>query len=48
MVPSYPEHPSIAVLKETERWAKSFKGKSALVWGVKDPILGRTLRRVSS
>jgi len=45
MVPSSPDHPSMAALREGEAWMSSFQGPTALVWGSKDPILGRALRR---
>ncbi|WP_375768630.1 alpha/beta fold hydrolase [Archangium gephyra] len=45
MVPNSPEHPTMAELTEGEAWARSFPGAVELVWGVKDPILGRALRR---
>ena len=45
MVPNHPEHPTMAELTEGEAWARSFRGPVELVWGVKDPILGRALRR---
>ncbi|HEY0096473.1 MAG TPA: alpha/beta fold hydrolase, partial [Archangium sp.] len=45
MVPNSPEHPTMAELTEGEAWARSFQGAVELVWGVKDPILGRALRR---
>ena len=45
MVPNRPGHPTMAELTEGEAWARSFRGPVELVWGVKDPILGRGLRR---
>lgn len=45
MVPNHPEHPTVAELTEGDAWVRSFQGPMELVWGVKDPILGRTLRR---
>ena len=45
MVPNGPEHPTMAELTEGDAWARSFRGPVELVWGVKDPILGRALRR---
>jgi haloalkane dehalogenase len=45
MVPNGPEHPTMAELTEGDAWARSFRGAVELVWGVKDPILGRALRR---
>ncbi len=45
MVPNHPEHPSMAEVTAGDAWARAFPGPVELVWGVKDPILGRTLRR---
>ncbi len=45
MVPDSSDHPSIPVLAEGERWARAFAGPAALVWGERDPILGRALGR---
>jgi haloalkane dehalogenase len=45
MVPNSPGHPSVASLREGQTWMSSFEGPTALVWGSKDPILGRALRR---
>lgn len=45
MVPDGPDHPSVPALREGQRWAESFTGPVALVWGMKDPILARALRR---
>ncbi len=45
MVPDSPDHPSIPTLAEGERWARGFAGPTALVWGERDPILGRALAR---
>lgn len=46
MVPNAPGHPSIEPLRACEVWARGFEGPSALVWGTRDPILGRALRRM--
>jgi haloalkane dehalogenase len=46
MVPNLPDHPSLRVLDETEGWARAFRGPVALVWGLRDPILGRALHRM--
>ncbi|MFT3842215.1 MAG: alpha/beta fold hydrolase [Myxococcaceae bacterium] len=48
MVPDSQQHPSIAKLQECEAWVRSFKGPRALVWGTKDPVLGRTLKRAQT
>ncbi len=45
MVPDGPGHPSVPALRRGEEWARSFQGPMALVWGLRDPILGRALRR---
>lgn len=41
MVPNSFEHPSISLLKKTQAFASTFRGPVSLVWGKKDPILGR-------
>ena len=45
MVPSHPDHPSLPELRRGEAWARAFAGPVALVWGERDPILGRALKR---
>lgn len=45
MVPSAPDHPSVEALARGEAWARSFAGPVALVWGMRDPILARALKR---
>lgn len=45
MVPNSEAHPSTATLDEIGAWVGAFDGPSALVWGRRDPILGRGLRR---
>lgn len=45
MVPDAPGHPSVAELKRGEEWLLGFKGPLSLVWGERDPILGRALKR---
>jgi len=44
MVPSGPDHPSMEALRRGEAWILAFKGPMALVWGLRDPLLGRALR----
>lgn len=46
MVPDADDHPSIAPLSVVDRWARSFDGPTTLVWGRKDPILGRAIFRL--
>ena len=43
MVPNSLDHPSVAGLKETAAFAADFKKPVTLVWGQKDPILGRLI-----
>lgn len=45
MVPSSSDHPSVPLLREIEAWVRSWEGPTALVWGKRDPILGRGLKR---
>lgn len=45
MVPDGPSHPSVPALKKGEAWICSFGGPMALVWGERDPILGKALKR---
>jgi haloalkane dehalogenase len=45
MVPGGPDHPSLPALRRGEAWARGFAGPVALVWGERDPILGRALAR---
>lgn len=47
MVPNRPDHPTVAELKKTDKWFRGFKGPVEFVWGVRDPILGRQLKRHS-
>lgn len=43
MVPSSPDHPSVSALQPGAAWVQAFEGPVHLVWGEKDPILGRAL-----
>lgn len=45
MVPDGPDHPSMPALRRGEAWAVGFEGPTALVWGLRDPVLGRALGR---
>ncbi len=45
MVPTSGEHPTMAPMRHAEAWVRSFEGPISLVWGTKDPILGRALKR---
>ncbi len=41
MVPDSFEHPSIPELRRCQELIESFEGPAAIVWGDRDPILGR-------
>lgn len=45
MVPDSLEHPSVERLRQCEAWAKSFTRPTEIVWGKRDPVLGRLLKR---
>jgi len=45
MVPDGPDHPSVPALRRAEAWALGDAGPTALVWGTRDPVLGRALDR---
>ncbi len=45
MVPDGPGHASVPALGLVERWVRGFPGPIELVWGRRDPILGRALKR---
>jgi len=45
MVPGHQDHPSISDLAVCRDFVQNFKGPVEIVWGKKDPILGRALKR---
>ncbi|MEM6993249.1 MAG: alpha/beta fold hydrolase [Myxococcota bacterium] len=45
MVPNAVSHPSMPELARGQAFVEAFAGPAALVWGTRDPILGRALRR---
>ncbi|MCL4232986.1 MAG: alpha/beta fold hydrolase [Deltaproteobacteria bacterium] len=47
MVPNSLSHPTIEPLREVETFVRAFHGPSAIVWGERDPVLGRALKRVT-
>lgn len=47
MVPIGLDHPSIAPLRRSLDVARSFAGPAAIVWGERDPVLGRAIRGVA-
>jgi cis-3-alkyl-4-acyloxetan-2-one decarboxylase len=46
MVPNVEDHPSVRMLRRTEEYVRAFTGPAAIVWGERDPILGRLRRRM--
>lgn len=48
MVPDSLDHPSVEPLRKCQSLAESFKGPAEIVWGDKDPILGRVFKRVKA
>ncbi len=47
MVPDTMEHPSVPAMRESGEFVESFRGPTAIVWGERDPVLGRLRRRVT-
>ena len=47
MVPDSLDHPSIPLLTEMEEFVEAYDGPNAIVWGRRDPILGKILRRIN-
>ncbi len=45
MVPDSQEHPSVGPLRECEAVVTGFHGPAAIVWGDRDPVLGRVRSR---
>src|SRR4029079_11489222 len=45
MVPDSETHPSVPGLREVDAWLRAFPGPVGLIWGRKDPLLGRVLGR---
>jgi haloalkane dehalogenase len=43
-VPTSLDSPTLQTMQEAEDWARSFSGPVRLVWGMRDPILGRALK----
>jgi haloalkane dehalogenase len=46
MVPDAHQHPSVEALKQVEKLTRAFTGPAAIVWGKRDPILGRVLNSI--
>jgi len=43
MVPNGPDHPSIASLARSQDFLRAFEGPVGVVWGERDPLLGRVV-----
>ena len=48
MVPDSHEHPTIAALEECRAFIDGYRGPAAIVWGDRDPILGRVRRHMET
>jgi haloalkane dehalogenase len=48
MVPNSLEHESVGPLRRIEGFVQAFKGPAAIVWGERDPVLGRLRRRAEN
>jgi len=46
-VPDSQDHPSIEPLARVQRLTQAFRGPAAIVWGDRDPVLGRVLSWMS-
>ncbi len=46
MVPGSQSHPSVPALRRSQELVESFRGPVAIVWGDRDPILGRARGRI--
>ncbi len=47
MAPIRDDHPSIAAMRRSFEVARGFAGPCAVVWGERDPVIGRALRGVA-
>lgn len=48
MVPDSQEHPSIEPLRRCQAFVEAFEGPGAIVWGDRDPVLGRLRSRIET
>lgn len=48
MVPDSMDHPSIAPLTTCQQAVEAFEGPTSIVWGNRDPVLGRVRRRIET
>lgn len=46
MVPTGPQHVTSPYMRKAQSWGEAFRGPVRLVWGLKDPILGRALKNM--
>ncbi|HVS02888.1 MAG TPA: alpha/beta fold hydrolase [Thermoanaerobaculia bacterium] len=46
MVPDSLQHPTVPGLERCQRFVEGFSGPAAIVWGDRDPVLGRALGRL--
>lgn len=45
MVANSLDHPSCALVEDCIQWVQKYKGPAQLVWGTKDPLLGKSYKR---
>lgn len=48
MVPDSQQHPSIPALAACQAFVEAYDGPAAIVWGDRDPVLGRARRRLEA
>ena len=46
LVPNREDHPALPELDTIDGWIRAFEGPLHLVWGLRDPVLGRAHRRL--
>lgn len=46
MVPDTMEHAAVPILGEVAKFVSNYEGNAAIVWGEKDPVLGKVRRRI--
>ncbi len=48
MVPDSMDHPSVPALRRIGEFVRSYRGPAAIVWGDRDPVLGRVRNHIAS
>ncbi len=47
MVPDTMDHPTVEPIRDVQTFVESYDGPAAIVWGDRDPVIGRLRNRVS-